>query len=109
MTLRGLLSGLNVRSVTGDVNSEVLGRDYDSRRVTEGDLFFAIRGTTMDGNRFVPKALEQGAACIVSALTRPSATLSQRERVVSWVQVDDERAAMALIAANFYSHPTKDL
>ena len=44
MTLRELLSGLNVRSFAGDLDIEILGLAYDSRVVSPGYLFFAIRG-----------------------------------------------------------------
>jgi len=103
MRLRELLSGLNARSVTGDLDTEIPGLAYDSRQVSDGDLFFAIRGTRMDGNRFMPKAIAKGAAGIVSALA-PVAGLA-----MPWIQVDDERAAMAVIAGNFHDHPTRSL
>jgi UDP-N-acetylmuramoyl-L-alanyl-D-glutamate--2,6-diaminopimelate ligase len=100
MTLRELLSGLNAIRVTGDLDTEILGLAYDSRRVAAGDLFFAIRGARFDGNRFMPKAIAKGAAAVVSALD-PVEGLA-----MPWIQVRDERAAMARIAGNFYGHPT---
>ena len=104
MTLRDLLAGLNARSVTGKLDTEILGLAYDSRQVCPGYLFFAIRGTRLDGNRFIRDAVGKGAAAVVSALGDEGAAPS-----VSWIQVEDERAAMAAIAGNFYGHPTKDL
>ena len=53
MTLRELISGLKARGVRGDLETEILGLAYDSRQVSAGDLFFAIRGTRLDGNRFM--------------------------------------------------------
>ena len=50
-----------------DLAAEVLGLAYDSREVCPGYVFFAIRGTRIDGNRFVPKAVAKGAAAMVSA------------------------------------------
>ena len=103
MTLRELLYGLNTRSVAGDLDTEVFGLAYDSRQVSAGDLFFAIRGTRLDGNRYMPRAISKGAAAVLSALD-PVQGLA-----MPWVQVVDERAAMAAIAGNFYNHPTRDL
>src|SRR5262249_55403258 len=103
MTLRELLSGLKVRTVSGDLETEILGLAYDSRNVQQGHLFFAIRGTRLDGNRFIPKAITKGSAAIVSTLA-PAGSLG-----MPWVQVFDERAAMASIAGNFYGHPTAGL
>jgi len=103
MTLRELISGLNARSVTGDLDTEILGLAYDSRHVSAGQLFFAIRGTRLDGNRFMPRAIAKGAVAVVSALDPVQGV------AMPWIQVADERAAMATIAGNFYGHPTKDL
>src|SRR5215831_14976645 len=103
MTLRELLKGCSIRTATGDLDTEILGLAYDSRSVLPGHLFFAIRGTRVDGNRFMPKAIAKGAAAVVSALAPVSAL------EMPWVQVDDERASMASIAGNFYGHPTANL
>ena len=103
MTIGELLKGCSVRSVTGDLDTEILGLAYDSRAVQPGYLFFAIRGTRLDGNRFMPKAIVKGAVAVVSALA-PVPALA-----MPWIQVDDERAAMAAIAGNFFDHPTRKL
>jgi UDP-N-acetylmuramoyl-L-alanyl-D-glutamate--2,6-diaminopimelate ligase len=103
MKLGELLAGVNARSVTGDLETEILRLAYDSRQVTDDCLFFAIRGTRMDGNQFIPKAVSKGAAAIVSVLA-PVPGLA-----MPWIQVHDERTSMAVIAGNFYGHPTRDL
>ena len=103
MNLKELLKGCSVRAATGDLDTEILGLAYDSRAVLPGHLFFAVRGTRVDGNRFVPNAIAKSAAAVVSAL-EPVSSL-----VIPWIQVDDERAAMAAIAGNFYGHPSGKL
>ena len=102
MNLRELLSGLNGRT-SGNLDTEILGLAYDSRKVLPGFLFAAIRGTRTDGNRFLPQAIANGAAGIVSCAP-PLESLA-----MPWIQVDDERAALAILAANFYEHPTEEL
>ena len=103
MTLRELLKGCSVRSVIGDLDTEILGLAYDSRDIRPDYLFFAIRGTRLDGNRFMPKAIAKGATAVVSALAPVQAL------ALPWIQVDDERTAMAAMAGNFYGHPTQNL
>jgi UDP-N-acetylmuramoyl-L-alanyl-D-glutamate--2,6-diaminopimelate ligase len=103
MKLEDLLKGCSVRRAAGDLGIEILGLAYDSREVAPGYAFFAIRGTRTDGNRFVPTAIARGAAAVVSASPLiPSLAMP-------WIQVDDERAALAVIAGNFYGHPTANL
>src|SRR6476646_6083348 len=103
MKLRQLLERCSVRAVAGDLGVDVLGLAYDSRGVFPGCVFFAIRGTRTDGNRFISNAIAQGAVAVVSA----SAHVPARQAI--WIQIDDERAALAIMAANFYSHPTEKL
>jgi len=103
MKLRELLKGCSTSAIAGDLGTEILGLAYDSRQVRPGDVFFALRGTRMDGNQFVPRAIAKGAAAVVSA------SAAMPSLAMPWIQVDDERAALAVIAGNFYSHPTKQL
>jgi UDP-N-acetylmuramoyl-L-alanyl-D-glutamate--2,6-diaminopimelate ligase len=103
MKLRELLKDCSIRTFAGDLDVEILGLAYDSRDVSPGCVFCAIRGIRTDGNRFVPKAIAQGAAAVVSA-SPPIPSL-----LMPWIQVNDERAALAGMAGNFYGHPTEKL
>ena len=103
MKLEELLKGCSLRLAIGDLGLEILGLAYDSRAVCPGYVFFAIRGTRTDGNRFIPKAIALGAAAIVSA-GPPIQSVA-----TPWIQVDDERAALASMAGNFFGHPTGKL
>jgi len=83
------------------IELEISGLCYDSRRLTPGDCFVAIPGTRTDGHRFVEAALRDGAA----------AALVEHRVGTAWPQVvvEDTRRALALAAANFYRHPSRDL
>ena len=104
MTLAELLRGVPVREVRGDANVEVTSVTPDSRMVREGALFVAIPGTAKDGTQFIPMAIDKGAAVLVSQSEPPTAS-----RQPAVVLVDDARAALALIAANFYGRPAEKL
>jgi UDP-N-acetylmuramoyl-L-alanyl-D-glutamate--2,6-diaminopimelate ligase len=101
MKLSQLLTDCQIRTTGGDLDTEILGLAYDSRDVSQGYLFIAVRGTRVDGNRYVPQAVAKGAVAIVSA-EPPMEALA-----MPWIQVEDERAVMATLAGNFYGHPTK--
>ena len=64
MNFLQLLHGAEVLAQSGNPN--VSGLEYDSRRVKPGDAFIAIRGEASDGNKFIDKAIAQGAVAIVS-------------------------------------------
>ena len=97
MKLRDLLQGLDIIKVTADMDKEITSVAYDSRKVTPGSLFVAITGFVTDGNRFIPMAMEKGAAAIVTAV--------EPEADIPYVLVSSDRLALALIGANFYGRP----
>ena len=97
MTLAELLKDVPVREVRGDRATGITSVTPDSRMVTKGALFVAIPGTAKDGAEFIPQARQKGAAVVVGQ----SGDVD--------VLVDDARAALALIAANFYGRPASRL
>ena len=102
MTFQQLLDGAEILSQSG--KAEVSAVEYDSRRVTPGALFVAMRGDSTDGNRYIDAAIKQGAVAVVtdsSAETpRPS---------VAWAVCTHGRRALARISANFYRRPAEKL
>jgi UDP-N-acetylmuramoyl-L-alanyl-D-glutamate--2,6-diaminopimelate ligase len=97
MKLADLLRDVPVREVRGDRNVDITNVTADSRLVTPGALFVAIPGTAKDGAEFIPQARAKGAAAIVAQSGDAD------------VIVDDARAALALLAANFYGRPADQL
>lgn len=82
-------------------DAEITSIQYDSRKVTEGSLFFCIIGFNADGHKFAASAAEKGAACLV--VSKP------QDLDIPQVVVEDTREAMALISANFYGCPADKL
>jgi len=102
MNFLQLLHGAEVLAQSGNPN--VSGLEYDSRRLQPGDAFIAMRGETSDGNKFIDKAIAQGAVAIVS----DSPTERPREEV-AWAQVPRGRRALARLSANFCRRPAERL
>jgi UDP-N-acetylmuramoyl-L-alanyl-D-glutamate--2,6-diaminopimelate ligase len=104
MTLAHLFQSISGSRISGDAQRIVAGLEYDSRRIAVGEAFFAISGFRQDGHRFIPDALDRGASAIVSE-SAPRAEAGS----AAWVQVPNVRRALALAAAEFYSHPSRAL
>src|SRR5262249_36089283 len=85
----------------GDPTVEIRDLAYDSRRVSDGPLFFCFPGERADGHEFAANAVEAGAAALV--VERPL------ELDVPQALVEDARAAMAPLAATFNGDPTSEL
>jgi len=102
MKFKELLEGIKVIETRGDPDVEVKGISCDSRRVREGDLFVAIKGTETDGHLFLAEASRKGAvAFLVEEL---------REDIkIPWARVSDTREALGVIASKFYGEPSKTL
>ena len=64
--LKDILVGFKFHLINGDDHLAVSGLEFDSRKASQGDVFFAIRGEMADGHDYIKSAIEQGCRCIVS-------------------------------------------
>ena len=99
MKLLELLRDIPILESNVSMDMDIAHVAYDSRKVERGGLFVAVTGFAADGNRFIPMALQKGAAVIVTA--------KKPEGDVPYVLVESDRQALALIGCNFYGHPAK--
>jgi UDP-N-acetylmuramoyl-L-alanyl-D-glutamate--2,6-diaminopimelate ligase len=104
MIITELVNRIPVVEVHGDSSREVTELVIDSRKVTEGSLYIAIRGTVADGHSFIVSAIEKGAAAIVCE--ELPETLSEN---VTYVKVKDSAKALGHLASNFYGNPSQKL
>jgi UDP-N-acetylmuramoyl-L-alanyl-D-glutamate--2,6-diaminopimelate ligase len=98
-----LLAVLPDASVMGSGEANVKGISHDSRTVTPGDLFVAIRGGKSDGLAHVPEAVARGAVAIAAEVGPPSPV------GLPWVRVPDARRALSLAAARLAGDPAEKL
>ena len=101
MKLDQLFHGLDTSFVRADLTAEATGVSYDSRTTARGDVFVAISGTEADGHCFVSEAMERGAVCAVCEHTVPCG--------IPHVVVPSARQALAVISANWFGHPAREL
>ena len=101
MKLKELLSHIRVLQMTADPELEIGGVSYDSRQTQPGDLFVAVRGFESDGHRFIPKAMERGAAAVLCETPPEDGT--------PFVQTDDCRLGLALASRDFFGNPAGEM
>lgn len=101
--LAEILEGINVLSQSGSVDVNISELVFDSRKAKNGSAFFAIKGTVSDGHTYLAAVLEAGCKVIIvqDKIAVPNG--------VTMIQTDDTLMALALMAANFYDHPSDKL
>lgn len=99
--LKDILYKVSLTAVSGDTSTPIYSICFDSREAKKGSLFIAVKGTKTDGHDYIEKAIQSGAAAIVSE----KLPAVQKESVV-YVQVQDSARALGFIAANFYGNPS---
>ena len=104
MRLSELLKKVKPISIVGNVDADIKGVNIDSRKIEEGHLFVAIKGTQTDGHRFIPKALELGAIAVLCE-DMPD----ERQEGVTYVQVASTEEAVGPVATVFYGEPSLKL
>mgnify|MGYP002624593139 CR=1 FL=1 len=126
MKLRELIQHFDTVSVQGPADVNVTAICSDSRKVTPGALFIAVRGYSSDGHAYIPQALDRGAVAVIceelpegaealsSASLRDPVRANAPERAsapsgVCFVKVANSRRAVALVADAFYGHPSREL
>lgn len=105
MILRDLVSNLSKVTVAGSLDAEVRAITASSREVAPGLIFAAIRGTTLDGHRFINDALAAGATAILAETAQPS----DYSAPATWLHVPDSREALSILASVLAGHPWEDL
>ena len=104
MRLKEILKAINPLSITGNDEVEILSIQIDSRKVTDGCLFVAVKGTQTDGHAYIEKAVENGAAAIVCE-TLPK----QIQEGICYITLKDTEDAVGKLATTFYGNPTQKL
>jgi len=92
-----------------DADAEVRGVQYDSRRVSAGDVFVAMRGGVADGNRFIGGAVGRGAVAVVTDSVEEFARLGRDHPGVGAALVERGRRALSEVSAIVFGRPERHL
>ena len=104
MKLSEVLKNIKPLQVAGDMDVEICGVNIDSRRIGNGHLFIAMKGTLADGHKFIGKAIDQGARAILCE-DMPE----ELKAGVTYVQVPSTEDVAGRAATNFYGNPSTKL
>ena len=104
MKLSELLKNINPTTIKGNTEVEITGVNIDSRKIANGHLFIAMKGTQVDGHQFIGKAIELGAVAVL--LEDMPDTLNEN---VTYVQVESTEKTAGEIATLFYGDPSHKL
>ncbi len=102
--LRHLLSAVTATKVIGPVDRTITLLTDDSRKVTDGAMFVAVRGVTVDGHSFIPSLTDRHPAAIVVE-TMPETLFDG----VTYIQVENSAVALGHLASQWYGNPSRRL
>jgi UDP-N-acetylmuramoyl-L-alanyl-D-glutamate--2,6-diaminopimelate ligase len=102
--LSSIINDIEVLNVTGKTGIDITGITFDSRKVSPGTCFFAVKGNQSDGHAFIADAISSGAVAVVCEQI-PEVTTSK----VTFVRVKDSALALALLSSSYYDHPSRKM
>lgn len=104
MKLSETLKTIKTVNIIGSTDIDLTGINIDSRRIKAGHLFVAMKGTQVDGHRFIEKAIELGAIAVL--LEDMPDSLHEG---VTYIQVASTEDAVGKVATLFYGNPSSKL
>ena len=104
MKLQQLIENLDTLRVDGSLDKEITALTSDSRQVSEGAMFVAVRGVTVDGHTFIPSLVDKKPAAIV--VEEAPATVPEGATVIT---VKNSAIALGLLASTWYGNPSSKL
>ncbi|MCA9471810.1 MAG: UDP-N-acetylmuramoyl-L-alanyl-D-glutamate--2,6-diaminopimelate ligase [Nitrospirales bacterium] len=112
MTIAELIQPLHPLDVHGDLDREVLDVTDDSRRVRQGSLFVAVRGTQVDGHEFARQACLDGAVGVVleeSPMARRIGQVTAIDMTKPTITVRNSKEALGCLASRLHGDPSLHL
>lgn len=102
--LKDILFGVTLVAIQGERDKHVTGITFDSRNVSQGDLFIAVKGLTVDGHQYISEAISAGAVAVLCEDLPPD-----QDPEVTYVQTDNSQKSLGIVATNFYNNPSEKL
>ena len=104
MKLKDIFKNIEIIEYKGDLEKEIKNISSNSKEIQENDLFFAIKGYTLDGTQFIPNAIENGATAIAVDETCDLNSFDIPNEI-TFIKINRIRYHLAIASANLYGHP----
>ncbi len=88
----------------GTLETEISGIVFDSRKVTAGALYIAVKGVVTDGHAFIANAVDKGASVVVCEIFP-----EQLKENITYIKVKNSAKTLGQLASNFYGNPSENL
>jgi len=102
--LNNILTGITILQQEGSLDASINQINFDSRKVTNEDLFVAVKGTQTDGHNYIERAIEKGAIAIIC-----QELPVQLNEAIAYCLVADSALALGVIAHNYYDRPSEKI
>jgi UDP-N-acetylmuramoyl-L-alanyl-D-glutamate--2,6-diaminopimelate ligase len=104
IALKDILYKVTLNAVVGNTSVEIRNIDFNSKNIAKNDVFVAIKGSVVDGHKYINAAINQGAVAVICE-TLPEELMNG----VTYVEVDSSSKALAIMASNYYEEPSANL
>lgn len=88
----------------GTLETEISGIVFDSRKVSAGALYIAVKGVVTDGHAFIANAVDKGASVVVCEIFP-----EQLKENITYIKVKNSAKTLGQLASNFYGNPSENL
>lgn len=104
MELERVIEGIELISITGDKNRIIENISFDSRNVSGGSLFVAVKGSKSDGHNYISDVVKSGVSAVIC-----ESLPDNPDKKICWIKAGDSAKALGLAASNFYCRPSSSL
>lgn len=105
MELKKVLNGIEGLKAKGNLDVDINNIECDSKKITNGDMFVAIKGYDYDGHDYIDEAIENGARVIVMQEGN-KISKSKINDDITIIMSENTRKVLAISACNFYKNPS---
>jgi UDP-N-acetylmuramoyl-L-alanyl-D-glutamate--2,6-diaminopimelate ligase len=104
MILTDILQNVILQKTVGETEIDIENIQFDSRKVKQGSVFVATRGTASDGHQYIPMAIEKGALAVVC-----EEIPTEINQGISYIKVENSADALGKMASAWYGFPSSKL